>query len=62
MYVQVRSLATGKSVTIPTSRTTMVRDLKKLVEKRFGVNPDSQRLIFCGKQVKSEFLKKKILS
>ncbi|XP_025424054.1 E3 ubiquitin-protein ligase UHRF1-like [Sipha flava] len=55
MYVQVRSLATGKSVTIPTSRTTMVRDLKKLVEKRFGVNPDSQRLIFCGKQLEDQY-------
>lgn len=55
MYVQVRSLATGKSVKITTSRTTLVKDLKHLVEKGLGVKPDSQRLIFCGKQVKYAF-------
>lgn len=51
MYVQVRMMDTGKSVLIPTSRTNGIREFKKLVEERFNIKPESQRLFFAGKQV-----------
>lgn len=51
MYVQVRMMDTGLSVTIPTSRTTVVGEFKKLVQQKFNIEPDSQRLFFAGKQV-----------
>lgn len=52
MYVQVRMMDTGVSVTIPTSRTMVVKEFKKLVQQQFDVAPDKQRLFFAGKQVR----------
>lgn len=51
MYVQVRMMDTGVSATIPTSRTTLIDAFKKLVEQKFNVKPEEQRLFFAGKQV-----------
>lgn len=52
MYVQVRMMDTGVSVTIPTSRTTVLGEFKKLVEEKFNIKPKNQRLFFAGKQVR----------
>jgi len=53
MYVQVRMMDTGLSVTIPTSRTTVLKEFKKLVEEKFNIKPENQRLFFAGKQVRT---------
>lgn len=52
MYVQVRMMDTGVSVTIPTSRTALVKDFKTLVEKKFNIKSENLRLFFAGKQVR----------
>jgi len=44
---------TGVSVTIPTSRTTVLKEFKKLVEEKFNIKPENQRLFFAGKQVRT---------
>lgn len=54
MYVQVRMMDTGLTVTILTSRTTLVKVLKKLIESKFNVSPDNQRLFYAGKQVRTD--------
>lgn len=51
MYVQVRMMDTGVSVTIPTSRTALIKDFKILVEKKFNIKLENLRLFFAGKQV-----------
>lgn len=53
MYVQVRMMDSGVSVTIPTSRTTVLKEFKKLVEEKFNIKPENQRLFFAGKQVRT---------
>ncbi|XP_050425724.1 E3 ubiquitin-protein ligase UHRF1-like [Adelges cooleyi] len=55
MYVQVRMMDTGVSVTIPTSRTMVVKEFKKLVEEKCNVSPDKQRLFFAGKQLEDQY-------
>ncbi|XP_050541918.1 E3 ubiquitin-protein ligase UHRF1-like [Daktulosphaira vitifoliae] len=55
MYVQVRMMDTGVSVTIPTSRTMVVKEFKKLVEEKLKVKPDLQRLFFAGKQLDDQY-------
>lgn len=52
MHVLVRMMSSGKAIVIPTSRTTKISDLKTLVEKKFNVKPENQRLFFAGKQVR----------
>lgn len=52
MYVQVRMMDTGVSVTIPTSRTMVLKEFKKLVKEKFNIKPENQRLFFAGKQVR----------
>lgn len=56
MYVQVRVIDTGLTVTIPTSRTTVVGVLKKLIESKLHVSPDKQRLFYAGKQVRIDHI------
>ncbi|XP_025424158.1 E3 ubiquitin-protein ligase UHRF1-like isoform X2 [Sipha flava] len=55
MYVQVRMMDTGVSVTIPTSRTALVKDFKTLVEKKFHVKSENLRLFFAGKQLENQY-------
>ncbi|XP_015367414.1 PREDICTED: E3 ubiquitin-protein ligase UHRF1-like [Diuraphis noxia] len=55
MYVQVRMMDTGMSVTIPTSRTTVLKEFKKLVEEKFNIKPENQRLFFAGKQLEDQY-------
>ncbi|XP_001945737.1 E3 ubiquitin-protein ligase UHRF1 isoform X1 [Acyrthosiphon pisum] len=55
MYVQVRMMDTGVSVTIPTSRTTVLKEFKKLVEEKFNIKPENQRLFFAGKQLEDQY-------
>lgn len=57
MYVQVRMMDTGVSVIITTSRTTDIETFKKLVEEKFHIKPENQRLFFAGKQVSDFILK-----
>jgi len=51
MHVLVRMMSSGKAVVIPTSRTTKISLLKTLIEKKYNVKPETQRLFFAGKQV-----------
>uniref|UniRef100_A0A2S2PRQ6 RING-type E3 ubiquitin transferase n=1 Tax=Schizaphis graminum TaxID=13262 RepID=A0A2S2PRQ6_SCHGA len=55
MHVLVRMMNTGVSIAIPTSRTTKIGDLKTLVEKKFDVKPENQRLFFAGKQLENQY-------
>ncbi|KAE9543564.1 hypothetical protein AGLY_002364 [Aphis glycines] len=49
-FISCRMMNSGMSVATPTSRTTKIGDLKTLVEKKFDVKPENQRLFFAGKQ------------
>ncbi|XP_025191295.1 E3 ubiquitin-protein ligase UHRF1-like [Melanaphis sacchari] len=55
MHVVVRMMNTGVSIAIPTSRTTKISDLKTLVEMKFNVKPENQRLFFAGKQLENQY-------
>ncbi|KAE9529076.1 hypothetical protein AGLY_012030 [Aphis glycines] len=55
MHVLVRTMNSGVSVAIPTSRTTKISHLKTLVEKKFDVKPENQRLFFAGKQLENQY-------
>ncbi|VVC41491.1 Zinc finger, PHD-type,Zinc finger, RING-type,Zinc finger, FYVE/PHD-type,Ubiquitin-related [Cinara cedri] len=55
MYVRVKLMDTGQAVTIIVSRTTLIKDLKTLVEKEFFVVPECQRMFFRGKQLEEEY-------
>ncbi|XP_064113052.1 E3 ubiquitin-protein ligase UHRF1-like [Macrobrachium nipponense] len=53
MYIKVRSMDGSQTAVLTISKTTQVEDLRSLVEEKFRVAPDRQRLFYRGKQMEN---------
>ena len=42
---------TGKTITLEQAATQTILDLKRKINKREGIPPDQQRLVFAGRQL-----------
>ncbi|VVC43627.1 Zinc finger, PHD-type,Zinc finger, RING-type,Zinc finger, FYVE/PHD-type,Ubiquitin-related [Cinara cedri] len=56
MFIKIRSVGLEeKNNTFEVSRTLKVLDLKQIICQRLKIEPDVQRLFFCGKQLENNY-------
>lgn len=55
MYVKVRTVDGKTNVTVTISKITSVREFKDVVEQKFGIKREKQRLFYRGKQLEDEY-------